>query len=80
MNNGQKILAAMLAVAVVVLALVAFAPQAAERRCVGVAVLDTTKWERSYGRYLVFRVWDDGTVERHANPFHAGADGAGSGA
>ncbi len=58
MNNRQKVLAAMLAVVVVVLALVAFAPRPptpAGRHLVGIAFAGP--------KYAVHRAWSDGTVE-----------------
>ncbi len=72
MNNGQKVVAAMLAVAVVVLAMVAFAPRPPtdSRKLVGVAA-----WARPFymaqgrqagGGSALYRAWDDGTVEWHS--------------
>ena len=57
MNKGQKVLAAMLAVAVVVLAMVAFAPRPPTPKVVSGEVTGTNEIHK------LFRFYDDGTVD-----------------
>ena len=59
MNKGQKVLAGMLAVVVVVLAMVAFAPRPEEPTVIAASVVvkgtDST--------YHAYRFWSDGAID-----------------